>query len=222
MAPEPPRRSAPPPPRPARAAAAGKGAPVSGSRPKGRNGFLRLALWLINIGILAAVAVVVFNREGEDVVGQGNGNGEPAPAAPTPTPAKPAKPVPAALMPVPPRPAPATNNPPTMAGSTNMAGMMPAGGFSTNNFRVAGLTIERPRGTKGSRLTYVTGMLQDLSGNKRFGVRVDLNLLDRSGAKVGLATDYTAVIEPMGLWRFRALVLDRRAATAGLAAIRED
>ncbi len=94
--------------------------------------------------------------------------------------------------------------------------------INTNGFRIAGLAIERPRGTKGSKLTYVTGLMQNIEAKKRFGVRIELNLLDRSGAKVGVATDYTAVVESMGMWRFRALVLDRRAAQVSLAGIRED
>jgi hypothetical protein len=95
-------------------------------------------------------------------------------------------------------------------------------GIITNGFRLAGLTIERPRGTKGSKLTYVTGLAQNVEDKKRFGVRIELNLLDRSRNRVGVATDYSAVIEPNGGWRFRALVLDRRAVLVSLGGISED
>lgn len=87
---------------------------------------------------------------------------------------------------------------------------------------VMGLAIERPRGAKGSKLTYVTGLMQNQADTKRFGVRVDLYLLDTAGRQVGIATDYTPVIEPKDSWRFRALVLDRRAVNARLKEIKED
>lgn len=93
---------------------------------------------------------------------------------------------------------------------------------TANNFAVSGLNIERPRGTKGSKLTYVTGLMQNSSTAKRFGVRVELYLLDRSGRQVAIATDYTPVIEPNGSWRFRALVLDQRAVSARIKEIKEN
>ena len=94
--------------------------------------------------------------------------------------------------------------------------------LSTNSLVVTGLAIERPRGAKGSKLTYVTGLMQNEAAAKRFGVRVDLYLLDRAGRAVGVATDYAPVIEPSGSWRFRALVLDQRAVSARVREIKEN
>jgi hypothetical protein len=87
---------------------------------------------------------------------------------------------------------------------------------------VTGLNIERPRGSKGSKLTYVTGLMQNDSTAKRFGVRIDLYLLDRAGRQVAIATDYSPIIEPQGSWRFRALVLDQRAVSARVKEIKEN
>ncbi len=64
--------------------------------------------------------------------------------------------------------------------------------------------------------------MQNQATNKRFGVRVDLFLLDQAGRQVGIATDYTPVIESKDSWRFRALVLDRRAVSARVKEIKED
>lgn len=98
----------------------------------------------------------------------------------------------------------------------------PAPTLTTNSLVVTGLAIERPRGAKGSKLTYVTGLLQNEAAAKRFGVRVDLYLLDRAGRSVGQATDYTPLIQPNGSWRFRALVLDQRAVSARVKEIKEN
>jgi hypothetical protein len=84
------------------------------------------------------------------------------------------------------------------------------------------ISVEEPKGAKGSRLVYATGAVKNESDVQRFGVRVDLDLFDSAGAKVGTATDYTQSIEPRATWRFRALVVERRAMSAKLAKITED
>lgn len=91
---------------------------------------------------------------------------------------------------------------------------------SSNEFAVASFEIER---TKGNSLVYVVGTVRNESARQRFGVKVEFDLLDGSGAKVGTTKDYAAVIEPRGAWRFKALVLDPKpVASARLAAIREE
>lgn len=84
------------------------------------------------------------------------------------------------------------------------------------------VSVEEPKGAKGSRLVYATGTVKNESDLLRYGVRVELDLLDAAGAKVGTATDYTASMEPRATWRFRALVVERRATSAKLAKITED
>lgn len=108
-----------------------------------------------------------------------------------------------------------------MAASTLSTTNLALTSTTTNNFTVTGLGIERPRGAKGSKLTYVTGLLQNQSDAKRFGVRIDLYLLDRAGREIAIATDYSPIIEPKGPWRFRALVLDQRAVSARVKEIKE-
>ncbi|HYV27881.1 MAG TPA: FxLYD domain-containing protein [Candidatus Eisenbacteria bacterium] len=76
--------------------------------------------------------------------------------------------------------------------------------------------------TQGTKLIHAVGTLANDSDYQRFGVKVELDLLDRDGRKVGTATDYVQILEPHREWRFRAMVLDRRAASARLTAIKEE
>lgn len=224
-----------PPPPPARNSTAP--VPQPDRKPSQRRSFLRFVLWAMNLAVIAAVVLVVLNRRPE-----------PTPTDPTlPTNAPAFTPPPPVATPtvtntpIISTPAPATNLPPptpapmpttNVVTITNVVTLTnaptatnpptPPAAAGTNTLTVLGLSIERPRGNKGSRLTYVTGVLQNQSDAKRFGVRIDLNLLDRARNNVGMATDYTPLIEPKGTWRFRALVLDARAVTASVAAIKED
>lgn len=199
----------------------------------------------MNLAVLGAVTIAVLKRAKPDPTETGT----PGEAPPTSLPGPPSATPPPAPAPAPqvmtnvitvtnvvtltnrpaPTPRPATNSAAPPAMTTNTAAVAatptntpPPSSQGTNGLAVLGLTIERPRGGKGSRLTYVTGVLQNETERKRFGVRVDLNLLDRSRQLVGMATDYTPVIEPKDTWRFRALVLDARAVTASVATIKED
>jgi hypothetical protein len=234
----PPARSGPPPAPPT---------PKAADRPPtraDRKGFLRFILWSMNLAVLGAVAVALLKRpkteSNEPALSESpttalpvrsvpsstttTTNSPPATPGPTPTPT----PVPVTnvvtitnvvTLTNAPAPPAATTRPPTPAATNSTAAPVTN---ATNNLAVLGLSIERPRGGKGSRLTYVTGVLQNRSDRKRFGVRIDLNLLDRTRQLVGMATDYTPVIEPKDTWRFRALVLDSRAVGASVATIKED
>ncbi|HEY2953532.1 MAG TPA: FxLYD domain-containing protein [Verrucomicrobiae bacterium] len=91
--------------------------------------------------------------------------------------------------------------------------------ISTNEFSVASITIES---TKGSRLIYAIGAVQNEANRPRFGVSLELDLFDENGRKIGTAKDYIQVVEPKKEWRFKAMVLgDTRPADAKLASIRE-
>jgi hypothetical protein len=64
--------------------------------------------------------------------------------------------------------------------------------------------------------------LRNDSDHQRFGIRIEIEVIDSVGNKVGTAKDYRAVLEPRQTWRFRALVLDKRAAAARLVSVDED
>jgi len=89
----------------------------------------------------------------------------------------------------------------------------------TNNLRVGSITLEKSR---NSSVVYAVGVIKNDSDHQRFGLRIELDLLDTAGLKIGTATDYLAILEPGKDWRFKALVLDAKAVSARLVAIREE
>lgn len=91
--------------------------------------------------------------------------------------------------------------------------------FQANGLQAVNVTLEKP---EGSRLIYATGTIRNQSDRQRFGVKVELDLFDGQGAKLGSATDYVQVIEPRKESRFRALVTEPKAASLKVTAILED
>ncbi len=90
---------------------------------------------------------------------------------------------------------------------------------SINEFTVADLAIEQaPKST----LIYATGLVRNNADRQRFGVRIELDLLDAASQKIGTAKDYLPILDPKKEWRIKALVVDARAVRAQLAVIRED
>jgi hypothetical protein len=107
-------------------------------------------------------------------------------------------------------------------GTKRVSPAMPANGtgqISTNNFSVSQIVLEK---AKGSALVYAVGTVKNDSPQQRFGIKVELDLFDADGLKVGAASDYQQILEPKAEWRFKALVLDPKAASATLASIKED
>lgn len=100
----------------------------------------------------------------------------------------------------------------------------PAVGEETNSPASDGLTpstvsLEK---TPGSSLVYAVGTLKNTSNRRRFGVKVELELSDAAGQKLGTASDYRQVLDPGAQWQFKALVMDSKTAAASIAAIKED
>lgn len=85
-------------------------------------------------------------------------------------------------------------------------------------FHALRVAIEKSR---GSSLIYASGTIQNKTGQRRFGVKVELDLLDASGQKIGSATDYAATIEPHADWKFKALVIEPKAVSAKIIAVNE-
>jgi hypothetical protein len=70
-------------------------------------------------------------------------------------------------------------------------------------------------------LIYAIGTLTNETARQRFGVKVELDVLDEHRHKLGSATDYTDVIEPGKEWKFRAMVTDKNAKAAKLTRVKE-
>jgi hypothetical protein len=86
-------------------------------------------------------------------------------------------------------------------------------------FRASPVTLDKG---EGSSIVYAVGTISNLTNRQRFGVRVELELLDAGSNKVGNASDYRATIEPNEEWRFRALVVEKKTASARVVSIKED
>jgi len=95
----------------------------------------------------------------------------------------------------------------------------PTDPFVALGFQTSLITLDKVEGTS---LVYARGTITNLTNRQRFSVRVELDLQDADGNKLGRTTDYCATIEPNAEWRFRAQVLDKNAASAKIAAIKED
>jgi len=91
--------------------------------------------------------------------------------------------------------------------------------FASSGFRVSLVALEKG---EGSSIVHAVGTIANTTSRQRFGVRVELELLDANGKKVGNATDYRATLEPRVEWRFRALVVAKNAVAARVGAIKED
>ena len=88
-----------------------------------------------------------------------------------------------------------------------------------DGFAVSAVRLEK---TPGTSLVYALGTIKNHTDRKRFGVKVELDLFDTEAQKLATATDYRQVIEPGATWQFKALVVDPKAASAKIAAIKED
>ena len=80
------------------------------------------------------------------------------------------------------------------------------------------VTLEK---AENGDLVYAVGVLRNQSGRQRFGIKVQLDLLDGQGEKVGSAGDYVASLLPGKEWKFKALVLERKTARAELVNVAE-
>jgi hypothetical protein len=70
-------------------------------------------------------------------------------------------------------------------------------------------------------LIYAIGTLTNETTRQRFGVKVELEVLDAHHNKLGSSTDYKDVIEPGKEWKFRAMVTDKNATAAKLTKVKE-
>jgi hypothetical protein len=116
-------------------------------------------------------------------------------------------------------PAPVTAMPTGPQTNTAASTAPPLRPKSIEDLKVGAVKLEK---AKGNSLVYAVGTLRNDSPHQRYGVRLELQLTGPDGAMLGLAKDYRSVLEPQQDWHFRALVLDSKAVSAKVAAIREE
>jgi hypothetical protein len=92
----------------------------------------------------------------------------------------------------------------------------PVVGKAINDFSISTVAIDNTRS-----LAYAAGTLKNETDKQRFGVTVELDLLDSGGKKIGTAKDYKDLIEPRAEWKFRALLVQKNVAAARVANVKE-
>ncbi|MDB6016993.1 MAG: hypothetical protein JWR19_1482 [Pedosphaera sp.] len=75
---------------------------------------------------------------------------------------------------------------------------------------------------QGSNLILAVGKVENISNNVHFGVKVDLDILDVTGAKIGMVSDVIRELKPHAPWEFLATVSNLKAASVCFASIKED
>jgi DNA-directed RNA polymerase subunit RPC12/RpoP len=109
-----------------------------------------------------------------------------------------------------------TDAPPPAADPTPASAQ---GAKSIDDLKPGDVKLEK---AKSGNLFYAVGTLKNDSDHQRFGVKVEIEFTDAKGRPAGKTTDYTQVIEPHAEWRFRALVLDSKAASGKVVNVKED
>ena len=73
---------------------------------------------------------------------------------------------------------------------------------------------------KGSSLVYLQGTVTNQAKVQYFSVKVEFDLLNGKGEKVGIAKDQLANLAPHTVWNFKALVVDKNVVSARLASLK--
>jgi hypothetical protein len=88
----------------------------------------------------------------------------------------------------------------------------------SNDFKISAITLKK---SNSGGLVYAIGTLKNNTTRQRFGVKIELDLLDEQNDKIGSASDYIAVLEPQGEWQFKALLTEPKVIKAKLSNIEE-
>ena len=91
---------------------------------------------------------------------------------------------------------------------------------SIGNLKIGKFFLETDQKGKGPAVA--TGKILNDSDNMHFGVKVDLDVLDAAGAKIGSVSDMITQLGPRDNWNFIAAVTNANAASVRFAAIKED
>ena len=91
--------------------------------------------------------------------------------------------------------------------------------FAAQRFFASPVTLEK---TPGGSIVRAVGTLKNLSPQRRFAVRVEIEVKGDAGKLLEPATDYATAIEPGATWTFKAMVLAKGAATGQVSLIKEE
>lgn len=120
------------------------------------------------------------------------------------------------------KPAAEVPQPATNATAAPPSTPTPATVKNVQDLKFSAVQIQRPKGTRGSKLIYATGSVTNSSNVQRLGVKVEIDLLNDKGEKIDNSSDYRAAMQPGEVWNFRALAHDPAVATGVVARIIEE
>ena len=84
--------------------------------------------------------------------------------------------------------------------------------------QISGISIQKESGDSES---YVVGTIANTSVIRRRGLAVQIDLLDATGQKVGVARAYWPVLDASAKWEFKVATGDPKAVSAKLASLKE-
>ena len=87
-----------------------------------------------------------------------------------------------------------------------------------DDFSVGKITLQK---MQGSSLVYAVGTAKNTADRQRFGVRIELNLLDQQDRNLGVVSDYVSMVDPHKDWQFKALLTHTGVAKVTVADIKE-
>jgi len=88
--------------------------------------------------------------------------------------------------------------------------------------REAGFRVSEIKLEKENSVVHAVGTVQNVTTNIRYGVKIELDILDADGKKIGTTSDLNReTIDPNGKWTFHALVLGKKAAGAKATGVSE-
>jgi hypothetical protein len=167
---------------------------VDGEDAPGKSKLSMLAAVAVGMVIVAAIAAVIFFRARSKTAVE-----QPAPPLVKVTAAP-------------------TNLPPTNAAPAKPV-VVEKKPKSLDDLKVSAVQLEK---AKVGSLVYAIGTVTNASEYQRFGVKVELNLFNSNGKKLGVTKDYKDIIEPHREWQFHAMVLDAKTTAAAVSSITEE
>lgn len=125
----------------------------------------------------------------------------------------------AAVAPIP-KPAVKAVTPRESANNSPALEITAAPAETVDDFSISKIKLQK---MQGSSLVYAVGSAKNAIDRQRFGVKIELNLLDEQDHNIGVVSDYVSVVEPHKDWQFKALLLptQTKAAKVTVADIKE-
>lgn len=94
----------------------------------------------------------------------------------------------------------------------------PAPSETVKDFEIGKITLQK---AQDSGLVYAVGTAKNTVDRQRFGVKIELNLLNDQDQNIGVDSDYASVVDPHKAWQFKVLLTHSGVAKVTVADIKE-